>query len=191
MRVSRQKAAENRERILTEAARLFRLHGPGGVGVDTLTEAAGLTHGGLYSQFGSKDNLLAEALHHGYARISARTATIADPAQAIGRYLSPAHRSDPGNGCYMAALGCEMSRQSKPVRAAFTEIVQDRVKWFTTLLPGKSKRRREDDALAIVAGMVGAMVLSRAVADPELSDRILSATRAALVEKAGTQSALQ
>ena len=64
MRVSKEKAAENRERILTEAARLFREHGLSGVGVDALTDAAGLTHGSLYSQFGSKDRLAAEALSH-------------------------------------------------------------------------------------------------------------------------------
>ena len=62
MRVSREQAAENRERLLTEAARLFRERGLSGVGMDALAEAAGLTHGGLYSQFGSKERLMAEAV---------------------------------------------------------------------------------------------------------------------------------
>src|ERR1700722_11842515 len=78
MRVSKEKAAENRERILTEAARLFRERGLSGVGVDALTDAAGLTHGSLYSQFGSKDRLAAEALSHAldssWARGGARPA---------------------------------------------------------------------------------------------------------------------
>jgi TetR/AcrR family transcriptional regulator, transcriptional repressor for nem operon len=182
MRVSKEKAAENRERILSEAARLFREHGPAGVGVNALTEAAGMTHGSLYSQFGSKDNLLAEALHHGYAQIAARSVGIASITEALSMYLSPMHRENPGKGCYMAALGCEMSRQSKPVRAAFTEIVRDRMKRFGAMLSRSSKRQQEDDALAILSGMVGAMVLARAVDDPELSDRILSVTRARLVK---------
>lgn len=188
MRVSKEKAAENRERILSEAARLFREHGPAGVGVDALAEAAGMTHGSLYSQFGSKDNLLAEALNHGYARIALRSSAISSISEAISMYLSPTHRANPGNGCYIAALGCEMSRQSKPVRAAFTEIVRDRMKRFGSLLSRPSERQQEDDALAILAGMVGAMVLSRAVNDPELSDRILSVNRERLL-KASAPSA--
>jgi TetR/AcrR family transcriptional regulator, transcriptional repressor for nem operon len=72
MRVSKKKAAENRKRILTEAARLFREHGLSGIGVDALTEAAGLTHDSLYGQFGSKDRLAAEALSHALSTNSAR-----------------------------------------------------------------------------------------------------------------------
>ncbi len=184
MRVSKDKAAENRERMLTEAARLFRERGPDGVGVDALTEAAGMTHGSLYSQFGSKDNLLAEALNHGYARIAARSVSIQDVTKALSLYLSTAHRDNPGSGCYMAALACDMSRQSKPVRTAFTEIVRDRIKRFRSLLSGHSRslNESEDAALAMVCGMVGAMVLARAVNDAEVSDRILDVSRKQLLK---------
>ncbi|WP_431272209.1 hypothetical protein [Dankookia sp. P2] len=97
----------------------------------------------------------------------------------IARYLSPAHRDAPGKGCTFAALGCEMPRQGAPVRRAFTEGLRARLAGLSALLPGQSKAR-EDRALALLAGMVGALILARAVDDPEFSDRILDATSAAL-----------
>src|SRR5580658_2962276 len=100
MKVSKEKAAENRELILTHAARLFREKGVQGVGVDALTEAAGLTHGSLYSRFGSKDNLLAESLRHGHAVSQAKAAGTTNMTDAIMMYLSPIHRDNPGAGCF-------------------------------------------------------------------------------------------
>src|SRR5580698_9093461 len=100
MKVSREQAAENRELILTEAARLFRERGVQGVGVDALTEAAGLTHGSLYSRFGSKDNLLAESLRHGHAVSQSRAAAVKSLTAAISMYLSSSHRDNPGTGCF-------------------------------------------------------------------------------------------
>jgi TetR/AcrR family transcriptional regulator, transcriptional repressor for nem operon len=108
MRVSRQKAAQNRERILAEAARLFREHGLSGVGVDALTEAAGLTHGSLYSQFGSKERLAAEAFGHALSTSSVRMNDAGTLEDYISRYLSSDHRERRGDGCVMAALAGEM-----------------------------------------------------------------------------------
>jgi TetR/AcrR family transcriptional repressor of nem operon len=185
MRVSKEKAEENRQRILTEAARLFRERGLSGVGVDALTQAAGLTHGSLYSQFGSKDSLMAQALTHGHAGNVARVAgSSGGIAASVAMYLSPEHRDNPGTGCFMAALGCDMPRQSREVRHSFTQIVRGNVARLAGLLPKRRKREREDRALALVAAMVGAVVLARAVDDPELSDRILAVTRARLAEEA-------
>ena len=183
MKVSKEKAAENRELILTQAARLFRERGVQGVGVDALTQAAGLTHGSLYSRFGSKENLLAESLTHGHAVSQSRAAGVKSLDDAISTYLSPMHRDNPGAGCFMAALGCDMPRQSKEVRASFTEIVRKNVMSLARLLPAGRKRRGEDEVLATVATMVGAMVLARAVDDPTLSNRILSAARSHLIEQ--------
>src|SRR6266700_338691 len=107
MRVSKEKAAENRERILTEAARLFREQGLLGVGVDALTDAAGLTHGSLYSQFGSKERLVEEAVAHA---IVAKGREVPDGfalADYVSEYLSARHRDEPGSGCPFAALSCE------------------------------------------------------------------------------------
>src|SRR6516225_9624461 len=87
MRVSKKKAAENRERILAEAARLFRERGLSGVGVDALTDAAGLTHGSLYSQFGSKERLAAEALSHALSTSFARVRPVRRPSGTSRRWL--------------------------------------------------------------------------------------------------------
>lgn len=196
MRVSKEKAAENRGRILDEAARLFRERGLSGVGVDALSEAAGLTHGGLYSQFGSKERLIHEALAHALAH--GALARLPEAAEAAPRerltalvtaYLSPEHRDRVGRGCTLAALGCEMPRQGPGVRQVFTEGIRKRMELLASLLPGRRRAAREDRALATLATMVGALILSRAVSDEALSNRILSASAARLTEETTTRSA--
>jgi len=182
VKVSRQQAAENRARILREASRLFRERGLDGVGVDALAEAAGLTHGGLYSRFGSKERLAAEALADALARsadVLMPPGAEADPPAAlqalVRRYLSHRHRDMPGGGCALAALGSEVPRQAPALRAAFTVGLKDFSGRLAPLLGGE-----EDAALDMLASLVGALVLARAVDDPALSDRILGATRARL-----------
>jgi TetR/AcrR family transcriptional repressor of nem operon len=177
MKVSREKAAENRERILDEAARLFRERGVQGVGVDALGEAAGLTHGSLYSQFGSKDRHLAEAVARAFASFGAKFGAIEDAGTYVSEYLSEAHRENPGNGCVVAAIGSEMPRQSEAVRNVFTNAVKRSTTRVARLLPKRRRRGPEDDALAMLATMAGAMILARAVDDPELSNRILTVCR--------------
>jgi TetR/AcrR family transcriptional repressor of nem operon len=190
MKVSKEKAAENRELILTQAARLFRERGILGVGVDALTEAAGLTHGSLYSRFGSKDSLVAEALSYGHAVSHSRTTRIKSVADAISMYLSSTHRDNPGTGCFMAALGGDMPHQSKEVRRSFTQIVRKNMARLAALLPIGPKREieSEDEALSTLSTMVGAMVLARAVDDPTFSNRILSAARARLLMEQQSKS---
>lgn len=184
VRVTKQQAAENRSRILTEASRLFRERGLSGVGVDALTEAAGLTHGSLYSQFGSKERLAEEALREamsgsGLSR-SAETPDARGLAAVIDGYLSAAHRDRPGKGCSFAALGCEMARQPPALREVFTEGLKRAADRLAGLLPEAGEASRDDRALALLSGLVGALVLARAVDDPALSDRFLTATAAAL-----------
>ena len=115
MRVSKEKAAENRARILTEAARLFREHGLSGVGVDALTDAAGLTHGSLYSQFGSKERLAAEALSHAQTASSARMSSARTLDDYVTEYLSADSRERRGDGCVIAALASEIPRQGAAI----------------------------------------------------------------------------
>jgi TetR/AcrR family transcriptional repressor of nem operon len=188
MRVTKEKAAENRARILAAAARLFRERGLSGVGVDALGEAAGMTHGSLYSQFGSKESLAAEALTEALAR-SAGKAVLEDAAPGEGtlrgfvaRYLSARHRDEPGQGCALAALGCEIPRQPPAVRRAFTEGLRATVGRIARLLPKGRRQAQEEEALAVMASLVGALVLARAVDDPALSERILAAARDRLTE---------
>src|ERR1700761_7311989 len=103
MRVSKAEAAANHERILTEAARLFREQGLN-VGVDALTQAAGLTHGSLYSRFGSKEALAAEAVTHAFARTAEKWGGIASVSKYADAYLSVDHRDFRGDGCTVSAL---------------------------------------------------------------------------------------
>jgi TetR/AcrR family transcriptional repressor of nem operon len=193
VRVSKEQAAENRTRILGEAARLFRERGLTGVGVDALSEAAGLTHGGLYSQFGSKDRLITEALTHALANGAlGRLPEMPDAtpreklAAIVTAYLSPDHRDRAGKGCALAALGCEIPRQGLEVRRIFTDGLRKRMDVLASLLPGRRRAAREDEALAALATLVGALILSRAVSDNELSDRILAASAAQLTGRTET-----
>lgn len=175
MRVSKERAAENRERIVSAAAKLFRERGLSGVGVDALTEAAGLTHGSLYSHFGSKERLAAEALSHALNTSAERMSGARTLDDYVARYLSQAHRDRTGDGCVMAALAAEIPRQGAAIRHTFTDAVRAAVQRIATLEPGALES--DDDALAVLATMVGALTLARAVDDPELSDRLLDAAR--------------
>jgi TetR/AcrR family transcriptional repressor of nem operon len=177
MRVSKEKAAENRERILKAAAQLIRERGISGAGVDALTEAAGMTHGSLYSQFGSKERLVEEAVAYaisGKANDVPETATIGD---YVSDYLSTAHRDRLGSGCPMAALCCDMPRQGRAVRERFTAGLRDLAGWVSDRMGSARQRQRDEEALATIASLVGALVLARAVSDPKLSDDILRSTR--------------
>ncbi len=171
MKVSRQKSAENRERILDAASRLFRERGLAGVGVDALSEAAGLSHGGLYSQFGSKEALVAEALRHAFAGSASRYEGVEDIAHYAARYLSTAHRDNPGGGCAVAALASDIPHQGDGLRTEFTDGLRGMIARVERLLP------EGEDPLSVVATLVGAMALARAVDDPELSESLLAAGR--------------
>ena len=187
MRVSKQTAADNRRRILTAAARLFREQGIDGAGVDAITEAAGLTHGAFYSQFGSKETVVAEALRLvlDESRESwVRTAKSGEQGDVlagfIDTYLSPRHRDAPGAGCAVAALGSDIARQPKRVRQVFTQKLEETIDLFSGLVPGKTASRRSDEAIRLFSTMVGALILARAVDEEALSRRILKTVGAGL-----------
>jgi TetR/AcrR family transcriptional regulator, transcriptional repressor for nem operon len=182
MRVSRQQAALNRERILAEAGRLFRERGLSGVGVDALAAAAGLTHGGLYGQFDSKEELAAQALAQAFTVSAGKLGDVQSLQDYADVYLSATHRDAPGDGCAIAALASEAPRQSGPVRRSFTDGVKAMIGRLAALLPEDDDRRREARALAATATLVGALVLARAVDDPVLSDRLLAAAHHAVME---------
>ena len=178
MRVTKEQAAKNRERILKAASRLLREHGISGVGVDALTEAAGMTHGSLYSQFGSRERLVEEAVAYAIAAKGQAEPDAVALNDYVSEYLSPAHRDKPGRGCPIADLCCEMPRQSRGARERFTAGVKSMVGWVSNRIDsGLKQRQRNEEALATVASLVGAVVLARAVSDPKLSDDILRATR--------------
>lgn len=181
MRVSREQMLENRERILDTAATLFRERGFEGVGVADLMKAVGLTHGGFYGHFSSKDDLAAQAIGRAFGKanqwLEEAAATEPEaPLQAIaGRYLSALHRDDPGHGCPVAALGCDIARQGESARSAATEGVRAAIASLSAAVPGDDAADRRSRAIASYATLVGALVLARIVDDPALSDEILAA----------------
>ena len=184
MRVTREQAAANREKVLHVAGTLFRQHGFDGIGVADIMKRVGLTHGGFYGHFPSKDDLAAESCARvlGSEGWVERLTGTSKPSLGalIDAYLSADHRDDPGHGCLMAAVGSDVARQPRPVRRAFTEGFRARVDALLKLVPGRSAAARRQKALATMAGLVGALMLSRAVDDAKLSDEILEAAAATL-----------
>jgi TetR/AcrR family transcriptional regulator, transcriptional repressor for nem operon len=181
MRVSRQKAAENRERIIEAAGALFREKGFDGVGVADIMKQAGLTHGGFYGHFASKDDLVANVVstaQPGNSRLWETDRVPAGPdrlAAFLDAYLSPKHRDHPAGGCVLAALGGDVAREPRPVREAFTGAVREKLGQLAAMIPGRNKAAQRRKALATMAGIVGALTLARAVTDPALSDEFLAA----------------
>jgi TetR/AcrR family transcriptional repressor of nem operon len=190
MRVSRQKAAENRERIIDAAGALFRKKGFDGIGVADIMKAAQLTHGGFYGHFASKDDLVSQASQRAMARAAMNwtNVTASAPknpyAALLDHYLSPRHRDDPGHGCAFAALSGEAARCGKPVRSAFGSGLEALIEIIAKAVPGRSKSGRRRKAVAAVAGLVGALTLARAVDDPALSNEILDAAKQELLAAA-------
>jgi TetR/AcrR family transcriptional repressor of nem operon len=189
MRVSREKFAENRERILDCAARLFREKGYDGVGVADIMQAAGLTHGGFYGHFASKDDLIAQASRRASADFLPAMQALArrSPDTAldtiISNYLAAKHRDHPEVGCPFAALGSDMARQGDAGRAAATTSMRAQLDLLEPLMPDESVDDRRSAAMATFATLVGTLVLARISDDPALSDELLEAGRAALAAK--------
>jgi TetR/AcrR family transcriptional repressor of nem operon len=184
MRVSRAQAAESRERILDAAARLFRERGFDGIGVADLMRQAGLTHGGFYSHFASKEDLMVQACAHaltqagplwrGQERQTGDAAV--DPLAALATgYLSKRHRDRPGSGCAVAALAVDASRQGRKLRRVLTAGMCEQIEVLTGLMSGDSEQARHEAALAAYAALVGALVLARAADDRQLSEGFLRA----------------
>ena len=196
MRVSREQAAENRDRILDVAGRLFRERGFAGIGVSDLMKAAGLTHGGFYGHFASKDDLAAQACERVVEQTVKRWRDLvasdrSDPLEPLlAHYMSCAHRDDPARGCVYAALAAEVAREKSPrLRHGFTIGLRSMLDILSRIAPGRSAAARRERAVAKMAAMVGAVVLARAVDDKELSGEILSATRKALGGRSGSPAA--
>lgn len=191
MRVSRQQAAASRERILDTASRLFRERGLDGIGVADLMKGAGLTHGGFYGHFASKEDLMAQACARSLEASVQRWVRKAalgpreGLAAIVKSYLSTQHRDSPGTGCTLATLSGDVARQGAAVRGTATEGVQALVETLTRLMPGRTKPVRRKKALAAFATMVGALVLARAVDDAKLSKQILDAAAGQIKSSAG------
>jgi len=184
MRVTREQAAANRERIIETAGELFRSKGFSGIGVADIMKAADLTHGGFYGHFASKDDLIAQASRRSMQRAAQnwRKVVVAKSggdafSTLLTRYLSPRHRDDPGHGCAFASLSGDAARCGKPVREAFAEGLEPLIDILSGLVGGRTKAARRRKAIAALSELIGALMLSRAVGDAGLSDEILDAGR--------------
>jgi TetR/AcrR family transcriptional repressor of nem operon len=185
-RVSQEQALQNRQRVVATASKLFREKGTHGVGVADLMKAAGLTHGGFYKQFDSKDALIGEAAAYAFAEQETRhTARLAEhegrPDAArravIDSYLSARHRDNAADGCPVAALAADMAHE--PDEATAHRVYAEGVREFARQLSTDT-----DDGMARLCTMVGALVLARAVRDTPLSDDILRTAHAAVSDSA-------
>lgn len=186
---SKAEKEQSRARILGVASARLRGEGIAGPGVAEIMRAAGLTHGGFYKHFGSRDELVAEALastlDEQAAATSASLAQASDPMRAFAeRYASLEHCANPSEGCAVAALAGEVARADGPVREAYTERIAGYLEAVDDLLErsgvlADDDAARREEAIARYAMLVGGVVLSRAVNDDELRDEILAAVRGA------------
>jgi TetR/AcrR family transcriptional regulator, transcriptional repressor for nem operon len=198
MRYSGTHKAETHARLVKLAGRALREKGPEKLAVAELMEAAGLTHGGFYAHFASKDALLVEALQGMFEESRRKRHAATDglpPRQAlvdyVDSYLSPAHRDRPATGCPVVALNSDLPRESRRFRAAFdagvTMLVADLAAWFEAAgIP-------DDEGLAasVLAAMAGAVAVSRGIADQRLSDALLAATRDSIKLRLGLRDTVQ
>jgi TetR/AcrR family transcriptional repressor of nem operon len=187
MRVTKDKAAEHRAAIVTAAARLFREKGFDGVNVAEIMREAGLTHGGFYGHFASKDALAAEACGLAFAASNERLRSRPDLAALLDAYLSPQHRDHPGNGCPMAAYGSDVVRQDELVQRQFCDGMEDYLAGLADRLGvhGLSGDKRQR-AILMLSAAAGGLMLARASAQsaPDLSAEILHTVRDRLRELA-------
>jgi TetR/AcrR family transcriptional regulator, transcriptional repressor for nem operon len=170
------------DRIVEAAARAIRRSGYGGTGVADIMKDAGLTHGGFYAHFASREAMLAEAADRAGAEGLAtmtRIAAALPPKEALPAmmraYLSKEHAGAAETGCPVAALGSEMPRQAPEVRRAATRRIKEMIDLVARQAPDWGQPVAHEHALVTVAAMVGALVLARAVDDPRLSDALREA----------------
>jgi TetR/AcrR family transcriptional regulator, transcriptional repressor for nem operon len=182
MKISRDDVIRNRKQILVSAARLFRERGFDGVNVAQIMNASGLTHGAFYGYFNSKDDLIARMLANLLLPPPDGSSDVPDHDIHFysTAYLSGKHRDDPGNGCPYAALGSEIVRAPKATKKVMTKAVRHRIDRLSKTASGRTERNRRRNAIAGWSAMIGALLLSRIVDDPSLSNEILRETLASL-----------
>lgn len=173
MKVSREQKAENRDAILKAAGELFRVKGFEAVGVAEVMSAAGLTHGGFYGHFKSKDDLIAQTL----AYLLAKSNPDFEFKSFVDRYLSADHRDNVARGCPTAALAASTRQQSAATRKALTTAMSGHFDNLSSKVGGKRASERRRTAIGSWSAMLGAVILARAVNDPDLADEILNETR--------------
>ena len=196
MRYTENHKQETRARVLKVAAKALREKGPDKLGVAEVMQAAGLTHGGFYAHFPSKEAFLTESLNEVFAQSGERRSRLVvglGPRGALSAYIdyyvSKSHRDHPASGCPLVALNSDLPRQPKKFRAAFDAGVKrlagELAQWIAALEIDDADKV----AVSVLSAMVGAVSLSRAVSDRQLSDELLDAARAGIKSRLGLSDA--
>ena len=176
---SRAEKEKTHKRIVKIAAKRFREEGLAEVGIAEPMKEAGLTVGGFYKHFDSRDDLVAEAVSSAFGTWKRQVDAAASGgppltyAKLIDNYLNEAHRDDPGTGCAYSALAPEIARSDRRTRALASEQIRNDIHLIAAMLPGKDKRTARSRAILTFSALVGAMSLARAVSDESLSREIL------------------
>lgn len=196
MRYSTEHKAATRERVLKEAAKEIRERGPDNVAVAGVMARVGLTHGGFYAHFASKDALVKEAIGTMFADARKRTERIdanGDPRAVLRAYvdfyLSPAHRDSRDRGCPLPTLSGDFARSQSATRARFGAGVEGIASRLAMPLAALGYADAQAESHALLAQLVGGVALARAVGDPALSDAMLADTHASIVARYGLESA--
>src|SRR5713101_4480971 len=176
---SKAQKTKTHKRIVSIASKRFREKGLAGLGIAELMKEAGLTVGGFYKHFDSRDDLVAEAVSSAFGGWKRRVDAAASGgppgslAKLIDDYLKAAHRDDPGTGCAFSALAPEIARSDKRTRALTTEQVRNDIQLIAGLIPRRDAHAVRSQAILTFSALVGAMSLARAVSDEALSREIL------------------
>jgi TetR/AcrR family transcriptional repressor of nem operon len=196
MRYSREHKLETHARIVKKASVRLRERGAHGIGVADLMKDAGLTHGGFYAHFDSREALVVEAFAYAMDRSTERWRKLAEQtpldqrfAAIVDGYLTPVHRDDPGHGCAVPALGAEIARESVRTRKAFGAKLEQMIEMIAAQIPDLPHKLARKRAMAALATMMGTMVLARVAGSGEFSDEILVAGRDALLPPAPSAKA--
>ncbi|WP_439374993.1 TetR/AcrR family transcriptional regulator [Bradyrhizobium sp. PMVTL-01] len=191
MRYSREHKQETHDRIVKKASVRLREKGAHGIGVADLMKEAGLTHGGFYAHFDSREALVIEAFAYAMDRSMEHWRKITGEASPEKRlaliaeaYLSALHRDNPGHGCSIPALGAEIARESPKTRKAFAGKLDEMIEMMTDYVPNQPRKAARKQAIATLATMAGTMLLARIAGSSELSDEVLKAGRDSALESA-------
>ena len=194
MRYSKEHKQETHDRIVRRASVKLREKGAHGIGVADLMKDAGLTHGGFYAHFASREALVIEAFSYAMDRSTERWRRLAEElppeqrlAALVDGYLSAGHRDDPGRGCAVPALGAEIARESPKTRKAFAAKLDEMIDMIAAEYVDATPKAARKQAMATLATMMGTLVLARIAGSGELSDDILAAGRAAALADCGPQ----
>jgi len=196
MRYSKEHKQETHARIVRKASVRLREKGAHGIGVADLMKDAGLTHGGFYAHFDSREALVIEAFNHAMDRGTERWRKVVAEmppekrlAAIVDGYLTQVHRDDPGHGCAIPALGAEIARESPKTRKAFALKLEQMIDMIADQILDVPRKTARKQAMATLATMMGTIVMARIAGSGELSDEVLAAGREAVLGRAAAAKA--